>query len=104
MIASVSSMSHTAAPPFSSHTCAIADAHTSAHITTAKSAEQAAKAVSAETTSAKKAAVTAPVPFSSEDYVQEGISAPVPSAPAQASAPVAATEQFSNDGASHLNI
>jgi hypothetical protein len=64
--------------------------------TTGKSAEQTAKAVSAETQSAKKAAVTAPVPFSSEDNVQE-YSAP---APAQVSAPVAAAaapaEQFSN--------
>jgi hypothetical protein len=53
--------------------------------------------VSAETQSAKKAAVTAPVPFSSEDNVQQEYSAP---APAQVSAPVAAAaapaEQFSN--------
>jgi hypothetical protein len=61
------------------------------HQTTAKSAEQAAKAVSAETQSAKKAAVAAPVPFSSEDNVPQEYSAPAPaqvSAPAtQASAP-----------------
>ena len=51
--------------------------------------------MSAETTSAKKAAVTAPVPFSSEDNVQQ-VSAP---ALAQVSAPVAAAapaQQFSN--------
>jgi hypothetical protein len=66
--------------------------------TTAKSAEQAAKAVTAETQSTKRAAVTAPVPFSSEDNVPQEYSAP---APAQASAPVTAAaaapaETFSN--------
>jgi hypothetical protein len=77
--------------------------HANTHIslyTTAKSAEQSAKAVSAETQSAKKAAVTAPVPFSSEDNVPQEYSAP---APAQVSAPIAAAaapaaKEFSNSG------
>jgi hypothetical protein len=68
--------------------------------TTAKSAEQSAKAVTAETQSTKRAAVTAPVPFSSEDNIPQEYSAP---APAQASAPVAAAaapaaKEFSNSG------
>jgi hypothetical protein len=64
--------------------------------TTAKSAEHAAKAVTAETQSTKRAAVTAPVPFSSEDNVQEysapttGASAPITTAAA------APAETFSN--------
>jgi hypothetical protein len=66
--------------------------------TIAKSAEQAAKAVTAETQSTKRAAVTAPVPFSSEDDVPQEYSAPAPaqviSVPVTAAAEPA--EQFSN--------
>jgi hypothetical protein len=66
--------------------------------TTAKSAEQAAKAVTAETQSTKRAVVTAPVPFSIEDDVPQEYSAPAPaqviSAPVTAAA--APAETFSN--------
>jgi hypothetical protein len=65
---------------------------------TAKSAEQAAKAVTSETQSTKRAAVTAPVPFSSEDNVPQEYSAPAPaqviSVPVTAAA--APAEKFSN--------
>jgi hypothetical protein len=64
--------------------------------TTAKSAEQAAKAVSAETLSAKKTAVTAPAAAA----VQAAPSAPAGaavSAPAAAVSPIAAVQQFSNE-------
>jgi predicted nucleic acid-binding Zn ribbon protein len=90
-----------------SHTHAVSMSMMSLPLT-AKSAEQAAKAVTSETQSTKRAAVTAPVPFSSEDNVQE-YSAPAPAATATATgasapttgasapvAPAAATGGFSN--------
>jgi hypothetical protein len=72
--------------------------HTINHTyTTAKSAEQAAKAVTAETASGKQTAVTAPAPAAVQAAPSVPAAAAIGARPAAAVSPIAAVQQFSNE-------